>query len=390
MDDDDNDMLGVDVGGELLPFSIRKALIAETRDKTNIEAIMSKMLFERLVSCFVTIVESSAQAKNWILVDRTDPDHSPTAELLLEYALQRTNATPIIIVIDSLSRFLGAPETNTAAHTQGNMLLKMRYDDTMKKVEDKHTATAADPLACPDVQMEAIPGYLTENFDNWRDFYHEAPLPFDPHEHNKQFANGDIHPKSLWSLYYKSTLFSSGSHYVIVDERGYNFSRSELGSTGYVFANGGNSEYKLTRSCIRNGNPSVMLMNSGSVAQAFCSLRAGMQWKKNSKSENPDHASEAEMNSSIMASLQVLQHEDKWAYKFGMSDIDLCNDILMRSPNLFETYIVSADVISLSTEDFFHIMTEVFANGGKTGIPELGGEIERGGGAKEERSESFA
>lgn len=44
----------------------------------------------------------------------------------------------------------------------------------------------------------------------------------------------------------------------------------------------------------------------------------------------------------------------------------------MRSPNLFDTFIVSVDLINTSTENFLHTITEVFANGGKTGIPELG------------------
>ena len=47
-------------------------------------------------------------------------------------------------------------------------------------------------------------------------------------------------------------------------------------------------------------------------------------------------------------------------------------DIMLRSPNLFETFIVSIDIINMSTEAFLHTITEVFANGGKAGIPELG------------------
>ncbi|GMH47511.1 hypothetical protein TrRE_jg9319, partial [Triparma retinervis] len=185
MDDDDDDGLGVNMGGDFLPFSLRKVIVADTRDKSNIESIISKMLFERMVSCYVTVVESSAQANNWILVDRTSPDHSPTAELLLEYALHRTQATPVIIVIDSMSRFLGAPKANKIAREQGQKLLNMReFSQYLKKVEDMHTAVAANASNCEEIQIQSLRDL--SDFDNWRDFVTNETLPFDPEEHQKQ------------------------------------------------------------------------------------------------------------------------------------------------------------------------------------------------------------
>jgi hypothetical protein len=316
VDDDDDDGLGVNMGGNYLPFSTRKAIVADTREQSNIESILSKLLFERLISCYVTIVESSAQANNWILVDRTSPDHSPTAELMLEHALRRTQASPVIIVIDSMSRFFSAPATNKIAMQQGKELLRMRNENpNLKKVEDLQTATFANAKNCEECQIPCFREFT--EFDDWRKFAMQENLPFYPEEHQKQFSSDTMHPKSIWSMHYTSTLFSSGTHYVILDEKGYNFNRSDLGSVGYIFANGGNAEYKQIRSCIRNGIPSVMLMNTGSATQAFCSLRAGMQWKNEARESFPNITS-AEINSSVQASLQVLQHEDKWAYKFGI------------------------------------------------------------------------
>ncbi len=94
---------------DFLPTNIRKKILHSTKDENNIESIMSGMLFERMVNVYVTIVEASAKANNWILIDRIGNDYSPTSELLLEYALTRTQASPVIIVIDSMSRFRSAP-----------------------------------------------------------------------------------------------------------------------------------------------------------------------------------------------------------------------------------------------------------------------------------------
>ena len=91
-----------------------------------------------------------------------------------------------------------------------------------------------------------------------------------PTDKESLFAAGDVHPKSRWSFYYMSTLFGSGTHYIIVDGKGSNVNRADLGSNGYIFAHGGNREHKLMRECIRNGRPTVMLQNTGSVTQAFC------------------------------------------------------------------------------------------------------------------------
>ena len=103
------------------------------------------------------------------------------------------------------------------------------------------------------------------------------------------------------------------------------------------------------------------------------SLRAGFQWKKLKRTtEDANDLTENQLKSAIQGALQVLSHEETWVYKFGISDIDLCSDVVARSPGLFESYIVSADVINLSQEEVLNTISEVFADGGKSGIPELG------------------
>ena len=51
-----------------------------------------------IVSIYVAVIEAAALADDWILVDRSREDHSPTAELLLELALEKTNARPSILL----------------------------------------------------------------------------------------------------------------------------------------------------------------------------------------------------------------------------------------------------------------------------------------------------
>lgn len=349
----------------------RRGIIHNTKDKNNVEAILSNMLFERLVNVYVTIIEASAKANNWILVDRVSDEHSPTSELLLEYALTRTNSTPVIIVVDSLRRFQEGQSDQTREQCR-------QLDELRRKLQPLSSLRQKDSI-----DVKEVPALSNFNdFKEWRDFVGDDDLPLKPTEKEKlfglpndeanPFASDKVHSKARWSFYYRSTLFGSGTHYVIVDDKGYNFNRSGLGSTGYIFAHGGNTEYRLLKKCIREGRPSIMLMNSGSATQAFCSLRAGFRWKKLKNDTDHFRLTNSQLNTAIQGALQVLQHEDYWAYKFGLSEIDLCNDVLSRSPTLFEAYIVAADIINLSQEDVLNTISQVFSDGGKSGIPELG------------------
>ncbi|GMI05119.1 hypothetical protein TrVE_jg12256 [Triparma verrucosa] len=369
LDDACDDVSSDSSEGDFMPNTEKRQVIHNTKDKNNVESILSNMLFERLVNIYVTIIEASAKANNWILIDRIADDHSPTAELLLEYALTRTQSTPNIIVVDSLARFKSG---------KGSWAT-----DQHKALEDLFTNIKKKSSENKNNDVESVPALSNfSHFKDWRDFVGDDDLPFEPTEKEKQFgipsdpehpyASYQVHGKKRWSFYYRSTLFASGTHYVIVGEKGYNFNRAGLGSTGYIFANGGNAEYYQLKKCIREGRPSILLMNTGSVTQAFCSLRAGLRWKKIKKDTDHYRLTNPQLDSAIQGALQVLQHEDYWAYKFGLSEIDLCNDVLSRSPLLFDSYIISADIISMSQEDVLNTVSQVFSDGGKSGIPELG------------------
>ncbi len=175
--------------------------------------------------------------------------------------------------------YLGRADSYGLEHTMahyGGGLNNMRPktdipNKNLKKVEVSEGGIGGISMENENLTVTNVPGLATfHDFRNWRRFVGDEDLPFVPTDKESLFAAGDVHPKSRWSFYYRSTLFGSGTHYIIVDDKGYNVNRADLGSPGYIFAHGGNTEHKLMKECIRNGRPTVMLMNTGSVTQAFC------------------------------------------------------------------------------------------------------------------------
>ena len=78
---------------------------------------LDSYVFNKLISIYVAVIEAAALADDWILVDRSREDHSPTAELLLELALEKTNARPSILCIDCVERFLDREHCQSTAQS---------------------------------------------------------------------------------------------------------------------------------------------------------------------------------------------------------------------------------------------------------------------------------
>ena len=65
--------------------------------------VVNDVIFLKLQTIFVSVIDAASIAKNWIIIDRVNAK-SPAAELLIESAMAQTTARPTVIVIDSYTR----------------------------------------------------------------------------------------------------------------------------------------------------------------------------------------------------------------------------------------------------------------------------------------------
>ena len=386
----------------------RHNLLNLTQDCNNVEAVSSKMVFERLVDMTMTIVESAAKANNWIVIDRTSKNHSPSAELVLEYALKKTTASPVVLVIDSMARLKAYAEQESGANPKvqpyekayniyqdlcdlnnpqkENALLtpfdrKSSVKNRQKEETHRVLPFLRDEYNQVVTQPEVQPGMSQryqqwESFDDWRDWATQ-PLPKESTRDEQLFASPDVHPKCRWSHFYKAGLFSSGTHYIILESDGMNFPRHIFGNPGYIFAHGGNKEAEKLFKVVHNGEPTILIRNSGGATQAYASLRAGLRWKRqfcsNYQTVSKDMFIEDKVaNKAITSFLEVFSRDEEWAYTFGMREIEMCTECLARAPVLFDEFVVTSDLLTATQEEFLSVITTLFSDGGSSGIPELG------------------
>jgi hypothetical protein len=241
-------------------------------DPNNAVHVVNRLLFQKLVQTFSTIVDAACMSNNWIVFDRTRPEGaSPTAELLLELAMERTQQRPVVIVIDSVERI--KKWSHKDANAQVELIEKIRQEDSVPiGSETEHTTftsnydgscyKARDFGDCDTHPVYAEKGYSEE----------VADLPCKPVEAHVSEKTGKISKKRVWQYYYQMTLFGGGSHYVLLGDTNAIFPINTLAPTGSVCAHGGTAAYSRLRGLVMKGMPTVMLYNSGGVTQAFSSV----------------------------------------------------------------------------------------------------------------------
>ena len=358
----------------------------ETSDTNNEEKIISKLLFERLLRMYVSTLDACDKANNWILIDRASDDSSAAAELLIEYALQRTTSRPVILVIDSLERLEKSRKVvsqhpadggnELISSCDGPALVSKILENLKDSKEYCHSVFESSPyrkigkFASEEFKEFA---YQPTDFDDYRRFVVSdcRDLPFDPEALDvMQGYETRLHEKKHWSYFYRSFIYGSGTHYIFVEKKGNNVPKT-FGPYGYLFSAGGNREHKLIKRTVRSGKPTLIINNTGGLTQAFATLRKAMVYHFNSQKANSKLPVKLEL-SDILSYLQIHCNDERWAYEFGAPDIDLCTEVLDRAEYIFRRIILELDVCNDSAEEMLSVMTGCFANAGSDGIPELG------------------
>ena len=103
----------------------QEELPALTTDKVMQDGSINNLIFMKLKEVFSALLDAAKLASAWIVVDRTNGQGSATADLLLEFALERGAQRPTIVVIDSLERLGNAREGGCKrAHKMVRQLLR--------------------------------------------------------------------------------------------------------------------------------------------------------------------------------------------------------------------------------------------------------------------------
>jgi hypothetical protein len=342
----------------------------EEKQEANQEAVINECLFDKLVNIVAAIVDASSKTNNYLVVDRTSASGSScTADLLLELALQHVESPPVILVIEKRSRI--EKYFSNEAREQLSMIDQIESasvqhgsDQPIKQVDCNALYTPREFLSedCfreqkyadlilptrPDPSHILDPG-KGSNVHYW------SPSAEDPQQ--MKVEQTSMNSKRIWSYHYSQYMFSSGTHYFFVEDDQV-FAPDSLGPIGGVFAHGGTLAYHRMRSWLQHGRPSVMLMNSGGVTQAFASLH------------------NAAVRSDIVDVQRILRHveivsSEKWADSFGVTECMSMAELKNRAPLVMKKSIVSVDILKDSAEDVLHVVSGCFAfSTGK--LPELG------------------
>eukprot|EP00462_Mataza_sp_D1_P025043 CAMPEP_0175136710 /NCGR_PEP_ID=MMETSP0087-20121206/9427_1 /TAXON_ID=136419 /ORGANISM="Unknown Unknown, Strain D1" /LENGTH=869 /DNA_ID=CAMNT_0016419497 /DNA_START=108 /DNA_END=2717 /DNA_ORIENTATION=- len=301
--------------------------------------VISNVLYQKLVDVFAAVLDAAKLSNNWIVVDRTRGS-SPTAELLLELAIQRTKCQPTIIVIDSLQRMkkFSCPEAN----------------DIRQQLED--VKESARPFGSDNEVVSEVEHSLNaEKFLDWKKFV-SKDLPCKAK--SSHLVNGQVSDKRKWQYHYLAGVFPLGTHYIFMESEDDKFPLEMFGRTGYVAAHGGTVAYQRLRNIIQGGESLVMLYNSGGASQAFASIQRILARKPAARIQ-------------YLTSHMQITSKEKWANSFGVAEVMLMKSLCDRSPSIFRKNVVSVDLIKDSAEDVLDTITACMAST-ETGLPELG------------------
>lgn len=314
-------------------------------------AVINDVLFQKLVTIFASILDSSVIQENWLLVDRAGTK-SPAADVLIEAAMQATESRPQTIVCDSLKRlkFFRGEIADGPLHPKTQECVAK-----LKQIKAGAVTFRTDQ----EPSTVVISQFYDPNDFMFPDTFNDLPLPR-PAEvgHIKGRADGKPEERVRWQYHYLQTFFSSGTHYIVLENPSDCPDFSLLGRIGYVVANGQGIMAPRLKTYIGAGESIVMLHNTGGVVQAWASLRKALL------STLPSPSS-----SELMEKLE-LKSTDAWIKDFGLAEILMLQELHQRAPMLLRTTCVTVDVMRDTSEDVLSTLTCCFAGGG--GVPELG------------------
>jgi hypothetical protein len=144
-------------------------------------------------------------------------------------------------------------------------------------------------------------------------------------------------------------MFSSGTHYLFLEDEDQVFDADSLGPVGAVFAHGGTMAYHRMREWLQQGRPSVMLLNSGGVTQAFASLHNAVVRSSTS-------------NIHQILEMCEITGVERWTKNFGLAEALMMTELKKRAPFLIKKSIVSVDILKDNAEEVLQVVTGCFAN----------------------------
>ena len=312
--------------------------------------MVNELLFQRLLTIFSAVLDAACLSNNWIVIDRTNiRGSSPTGEYLLELAIAQTTQRPVVIVIDSLNRF--RQHNNDDAK---NVVLFLTEMMTQCKPMSEYNSHEFEPL-----KMEAL--YTLDEWEKWQN-WKDVPLPVEPHPYDLG-SDGTLSDDSYWLYHYQSALFTSGTHYIILDGDENNFPLTALGAMGTVAANGGTRTFHRLKNVIQQGKPLIMMQNTGGCCQAYASLHRSITQMQ--------ITGDFLTTNEILDQIELVNSEQPWSLQFGVQEIMLFRELSQRAPLLFHKTVVTVDLLKDSAEEVLSTVTGCFAST-TSGVPELG------------------
>ena len=90
-----------------------------------------------------------------------------------------------------------------------------------------------------------------------------------------------VTPQNKWLYHYRQFFYNSATHYIVFENSSDSSAcLDKLASEGRIFAHGGNLTFDRISDWISRGKPTVILLNTGGVAQSFGSLHYWCVTKK--------------------------------------------------------------------------------------------------------------
>jgi len=374
--------VAVEINSGQLPENQKRQLVQDEINRHLKDALSKEIV--------TSILDAATKTNNWMIIDRSNSKSSSAgAELMLEKSLGMSSQKPAVLVFDSISRYTNFKPCRTV-----NMQLLLLGD-----VLCGSHALDDDGGVC---EVDGL--YNESDFDKWEPYHVRDPLSLsDPEILDEQLQiEGDrrlprvpeeemimvddvgrkrrtsdgrplITPESKWLFHYRQYLYNCGSHYVIFENA--EDSAFPLKSNGVpwpegnIYANGGNLSYDRIQQSLSTGTPTVMLYNTGGVAQTFSSLH---QWCVSKHIQIGDECRRTGNDPTrlVLSRADVVSTEP-WTKRFGVSTVSGFQRLVKRAPEVMRKSVVVVDVLRETPEQVVEKVTGAFASGGK-GLPELG------------------
>ncbi|CAD7922719.1 unnamed protein product [Amoebophrya sp. A120] len=368
-----------------------EALEEEKEHALQVAQEVDEVLFSRLVNVLTAVLQAAYMSNIWVVVDRTDSTKSsPTSELLLELALQKCDKLPVVLCLDSLQRY---QQFRPSFRVNEQLLHLFKLSSQAKPFDE--------PTECHGVHTL----YSPSDFHEWKSYHFRVPheeyapshfgtkeeyetwlaegdrrLPRKPEdamvqtdEHHVMMRTHDgrrlVTPQNKWLYHYRQYLYGSATHYCLFESAtDSSLPLEKFGGEGRIFAHGGNLSFDRMVDWISRGKPTVILLNTGGVAQSFGSLHYWCVTKKaHLENIQPNECARRQL---ILEKVSLVSREP-WARKFGLPQIMMMQELEKRAPDVMRKSVIVVDGLREGPEAVVEKLTGCFAQS-SLGLPELG------------------